>query len=210
MKKILFLTILLFTIKAASAQRFFGARRDFDESYRPRFGFAVAAAFSNAVPASTNNFIVSGITGFSLGLTHHFPVGDNLVIGSELLYAERGYKANTPAGEYTQRSHFIDIPVVAKYYFKKIDIYAGPQYSYLLSAPNTYDNNFVVDERPYYDYNGPKSFFAAVAGLGYSINESVDVNARYVIDIKGRSANGSIRIPNYRIQYFQIAFGIKF
>ena len=210
MKKILFLTIILFTLKAASAQQFFGARRDYDDSFRPRLGFAVAAAFSNAVPTSTTTFTVSGVTGFSLGLTYHFPVGDNFAVGSELLYGERGYKANTPSGEFTQRTRFLDIPVLAKYHIKKVDIYAGPQFSYLLSANNTYENNFVISERPFYDYDGPKSFFAGVVGAGYNINESVDVNARYVIDIKGRSSNGNTRIPNYRIRYFQIAFGIKF
>jgi len=210
MKKILSLIIGLFIVANANAQ-FFGARGDYEYSFRPRFGVAMGAAFSNAVPSSKSNYDTGALAGFSMGITYGHPVTNNLAIGVEALYAQKGYAATTQAGRFSQRSQFLDIPIYAKFLVgNKFNLFAGPQISYLLSSSNLYNEGFDESVRGYYQYSGVKTFFAGVIGAGIDINTHVNLNARYAIDLKGTNANGNIYVPAYKHQALQLAFGFKF
>jgi len=211
MKKALFLIIGLFIITNANAQQFFGARSDFDDSFRPRFGFTMGAAFSNAVPSSKSNYDTGALAGFTLGLTYNHPVTDNLSIGAEALYAQKGYAATTQAGRFSQRSQFLDIPVYVKLKTGSgFNVFAGPQISQLLSSNNIYNEGFDQSVRGFYQYSGVKTFFAGVIGAGVDLNSHVNLNARYAIDLKGTNANGNTYVPEYKHQALQVAFGFKF
>lgn len=211
MKKILPLIIGLFITAGANAQEFFGARGDFDDSFRPRFGFAMAGAFSNAVASSKSNYTTGALAGFSLGFTYNHPVSDRFSIGAEALYSQKGYAATTQSGRFSQRSQFMDIPVFVKMKTgNRFNIFAGPQLSYMLSSNNTYNEGFDQSVRGYYQYSGVKTFFAGVIGAGIDITDHVNLNARYAIDLKGTNANGNTFVPAYRHQALQLAFGFKF
>ena len=134
----------------ASAQQFFGARGDYDDAFRPRFGFSMGAAFSNAVPSSKSNYDTGAIAGFSLGFTYSNPVSDLISIGAEALYSQKGYAATTQAGRFSQSSQFMDIPVYIKLNTgRKFNVFAGPQLSYLLSSNNRYNEGFDESLRPF-------------------------------------------------------------
>lgn len=210
MKKILPFIIGLFITANANAQQFFGARQDFDDAFRPRFGFTMGAAMSSAVPNVKSNYATGGLAGFSFGFTYNYPVTYKLSVGAEALYSQKGYEATTQSGRYSQRSQFLDVPVFAK--FKtghRISLFAGPQFSYMLAASNSYNEGFNESLRGNYQYNGLKVFFAGVVGAGFDINSTINVNARYAIDFKGTNANGNYYVPEYRHQALQLAFGFK-
>lgn len=211
MKKILPIIIGLLITASANAQQFFGARQDYDDAFRPRFGFTMAAALSNAVPAVNSNYATGGLAGFSFGFTYNYPVTYNLSVGAEALYSQKGYEATTQSGRFSQRSQFLDIPVFAK--FKtghRVSLFAGPQFSYMLTANNSYNEGFNEGVRQYYQYSGVRAFFAGVVGAGFDVNSTVNVNVRYAIDFKGTNANGNTYVPEYRHQALQLAFGFKF
>ncbi|MFD0751522.1 porin family protein [Mucilaginibacter calamicampi] len=211
MKKTLYLLIGLFITVNASAQQFFGARADYDDAFRPRFGFTMGAAFSNAVPASKSNYDTGALAGFSLGFTYNHPVSYLVSIGAEALYSQKGYAATTQSGRFSQHSQFLDIPVYVKLNAgNKLNVFAGPQISHLLSSNNLYNEGFDESVRGFYQYSGIKTFFAGVIGAGVDINNHVNVNARYTIDLKGTNANGNRYVPEYKHQALQLAFGFKF
>lgn len=211
MKKILPLIIGLFITASASAQEFFGARGDFDDSFRPRFGFAMGAAFSNALPSSKSNYNTGALAGFSFGFTYNHPVSNILSIGAEALYSQKGYAATTQSGRFSQRSQFLDIPVFAKIKTgHRFNVFVGPQLSYMLSSNNLYSADFAESVRGFYQYDGVKTFFAGVIGAGVDINDHVNLNARYAVDLKGTNANGNKYVPAFRHQALQLAFGFKF
>ncbi len=210
MKKTLSLIIGLFIVANANAQFFFFFG-DYEYSFRPRFGVAMGAAFSNAVPSSKSNYDTGALAGYSMGITYSHPVTNNLAIGVEALYAQKGYAATTQAGRFSQRSQFLDIPIYAKFLVgNAFNLFAGPQISYLLSSNNLYNEGFDESVRGYYQYSGVKTFFAGVIGAGIDINTHVNLNARYAIDLKGTNANGNIYVPAYKHQALQLAFGFKF
>lgn len=212
MKKILYLIIIigLWATAGAKAQQFFGAREDFDSDFRPRFGFAIGGAFSNAVPASKSFYDTGALPGFSFGVTYNRPVSDKLSIGAEVLYSQKGYAATTQSGRFSQRSQFLDVPIFAKIRTGgRFNVFAGPQLSYMLSSSNVYNQGFDESLRGYYQYSGVRALFTGVVGIGVDVNEHVNLNARYAIDLKGTNANGNIYMPGVRHQALQLAFGFK-
>jgi hypothetical protein len=91
------------------------------------------------------------------------------------------------------------------------NFYIGPQLSYLLSTTNTYNNGFITTSEHYYeDNNGHKSFLDGVIGVSFDLNRSVDLHARYTIDLQQTDSNGYTYVPDYRNQVWQFGLGFKF
>ena len=90
------------------------------------------------------------------------------------------------------------------------NFYVGPQLSYLLSTTNTYDNGFVISSEQYYENNnGHKSFLDGVIGVSFDLNRSVDLHARYTIDLEKTDDYGNTYVPNYRNQVWQFGIGFR-
>jgi hypothetical protein len=212
MKKIIIITICVLLTGLAHAQTYFnGARADYDSFFQPRVGFTLGVAFSNTVKQYQSNFNTGALPGFNAGFTFDFPVSHTLVIAPEILYAQKGYAATTPNGGYTQRSQYVDIPVLAKFRSGSVlNFYVGPQVSYQVSSANSYNHDFVANTRDFYKYSGNKFFYAGVVGAGFDINRTVDIHARYAIDFQGTHTNGNNYVPSYRNQALQVSLGFKF
>ncbi len=218
MKKILFLAIGLLVAGSVSAQRrFYHSPRntmsnDYSNFYQPTIGFEIGANISNSVSNSSSNYTTGSLAGLNAGITFNLPIIYPLSFAPEVLYSEKGYTAATQDGNYTQRTNFIDVPLLAKFKLGPVaNFYIGPQLSYLISTTNTYDNGFTVTSEQYYaNNNGHKSFLDGVVGVSFDFNRSVDLHARYTIDLQQTDNYGSTYVPNYSNQVWQIGLGFKF
>jgi hypothetical protein len=218
MKKILFLAIGLLVAASVSAQRrFYHPQRNtnnnnYSDFYQPAIGFEIGANISNSVSSSGSNYSTGSLAGLNAGITFNLPIIYPLSFAPEVLYSEKGYTATTQDGNYTQRTNFIDVPLLAKFKLGPVfNFYIGPQLSYLISTTNTYDNGFTVTSEQYYDNNnGHKSFLDGVVGVSFDFNRSVDLHARYTIDLQQTDYYGTTYVPNYRNQVWQIGLGFKF
>lgn len=203
----------VFLAGLANAQTYFnGARADYDSFFRPRVGFTMGVAFSNTLKSyQAANYNTGTLTGFNAGFTFDFPVSHTFLITPEILYSQKGYAATTPSGDFTQRSQYIDVPVLAKFRSGSVlNFFVGPQISYQFSSNNSYSSGFADNLREYYQYSGSKTFVAGVVGIGADINNHVDIRARYAIDLQGTNTNGNNYVPSYRNQALQISLGFKF
>jgi len=227
MKKILFLAIGLLAAGSVSAQGYYGPRRAprrivrrapqqqqryaYDDFYTPKVGLAIGANFANTVNSYNSDFNTGTIAGFNGGLTLDIPLIYPLSFEPEILYSQKGYTARTMDGNFTQRSHFIDVPLLAKFHLAPgFNFLVGPQISFLAATTNTYDNGFVITAQDHYDYNGNKTFLDGVIGVSVDLNRSVDLHARYTIDFARNDYNGYSYVPEYRNQVWQIGLGVRF
>jgi hypothetical protein len=129
MKKIIFLAAGLLLAGAANAQI--------------KFGVAGGADFSNIIKTDDPNFKTDYKTGFNAGVTLDIHLIGPLSFAPEILYAQKGYQAQTTFGQFDQRTNFIDAPLLAKFKLAPgFSVVAGPQVSFLLSTTNTYSNGF--------------------------------------------------------------------
>ncbi|WP_238395297.1 porin family protein [Mucilaginibacter sp. 14171R-50] len=227
MKKILFMAICLLTVAGSvSAQRYDRRyprrvirrpvpvqeryQRRGDNFYQPRVGIAGGVNFSNTVDAYNSDFSTSTIAGLHLGLTFDIPVAYPLSFAPEILFSQKGFRAETTYGEFKQRTNYIDIPLLAKFRLVPgFNFVVGPQLSFLTSTKNIYDDGFNTIYENDYDNRGDKSYISGVIGVGIDLNRNVELRGRYAIDLdKNRSNSGAI--PDYRNQVFQLGLGFKF
>jgi hypothetical protein len=217
MKKILFIAICLTVIAGSvSAQRRYHKQRNSQRDnngdyYSPKIGLTIGANVSNQVSSNNSNYSTGSIAGLNAGLTFDLPIIYPLSFAPEVLFSQKGYEATTNNGVFTQRTNFIDIPLLAKFKVgPSFNFVIGPQLSYLLNTTNTYDNGFVVSNETYYENNnGHKSFLDGVIGVSFDLGRYVDLRARYTLDFQKTDSQGSTYVPNYRNQVWQFGIGFK-
>jgi hypothetical protein len=228
MKKILFLAICLFAVGSVSAQRYerryprrvirrpapvqerYRQNRS-DDFWQPKVGLAAGVNFSNTVDAYNSDFSTSTIAGWHAGLTFEIPIAYPLSFAPEVLFSQKGYKAETIDGNFKQRTSYVDLPLLAKFRLVPgFNFVIGPQFTFITSTRNIYDDGFNTISQPEYNYRGDKSYISGVIGVGINLNRNVELRGRYAIDLDKNYSNGNSAIPDYRNQVFQLGIGFKF
>jgi hypothetical protein len=215
MKKLFFLAVVLIIAGSANAQYRRGGgyrhQRASDDFTQIRAGITGGINIANTVSSSNSNFSTDSKAGVNLGIFVEIPIAYPFSFVPEVLYSQKGYRANTAYGQFAQRANFIDVPLLAKFKLAQaFNIYVGPQLSFLTSTRNTYYDGFNKLYEETYKYNGDKNFITGVAGVSFDLNRNVDLRARYAIDFRENNPNGSSGVPEYRNQVWQIGLGLKF
>lgn len=229
MKKLLFLAIGLLTIagtievQAQNRPRRYPRRvvrrlppeqrrrQPVDDFYRPKVGIAGGLNISNTVDAYNADFSTSSVAGAHVGLTFELPIVYPLSFAPEILFSQKGYKAQTTYGTFRSRTNFIDVPLLAKFRVTRgFNIVAGPQLTFQTSTRNTYDNGFNTIYRDNYDNLQDKSYVSGVLGVGINLNRNVELRGRYAIDLSQNRGDFNSSLPDFRNQVFQIGLGFKF
>lgn len=161
-------------------------------------------------------------TGFYAGGYVNIPVTEQFSIEPSLLYSQKGYALNgsfsvkgaefLSAGAKAQlNTTYIDLPVVAKANFSGLQIFAGPQISYLADAKlrttvgalgfNLVDENFDVKNQ----FNSID--FALTGGVGYQFSNGFNISAAYDHGLS-KVDNGQSFDSYNRV--FKVGVGFKF
>ncbi|MFI5451644.1 porin family protein [Pedobacter sp. UC225_61] len=206
MKKIIILAMGLFITGVANAQ-------STDKAIR--FGIKAGANYSNIIKDDGNNdFKTDYLVGYHAGITLDIPLLPNLAFTPEALYSTKGYKSSSTFGDFTQTTHFIDIPILASIKLAEgLNVVAGPQVSFLLSTNNKFENGFGTAEQKIVEDDSDrfkKSLVGGVIGFRYDFSDKVGINGRYALDFQKNNENGSTQTPEYKNQVFQLGLGIKF
>ncbi|MDB5131954.1 MAG: hypothetical protein JWR02_1703 [Mucilaginibacter sp.] len=222
MKKILFfLAISLLVAGSVSAQGYYyGPRRAVrrpaprshtDEFYRIRFGLTGGVNIANTINAYNSNYTTAAIAGFNAGLTMEIPLIYPLSFAPEVLYSQKGFAAATTSdGNFTQRTNYIDVPLLAKFKLSPtFNFLIGPQLAIPVSTTQTYDNGFNITSEQNYNTYGQKTILDGVLGVSFDFNPNVELRVRYAVDLQQNSQN-SADGSDYRNQVWQIGLGIKF
>jgi Outer membrane protein beta-barrel domain len=100
------------------------------------------------------------------------------LVQPELLYSAKGSRVQYNLGTYTQRSHYIDVPLLAKITVNGLFFELGPQISFLAAIRN---------ESPYGTFTSTKDSnrftLGAASGIGYQLPQGLGLTLRYTHDI---------------------------
>lgn len=171
----------------------------------------------------TNGIITTNaITGFNGGGYVNIPVGGNLSLEPGLYYSAKGYQLK---GSYTVkdisilsadavstlRTGYIDMPVLLKANFNGLQVFAGPQVSYLTGASlntratvaffNLLNSNMDVTNR----FNRWDA--AVTGGVGYQFSNGLRLTAAYERGLMKADAAKNTELYN---QGFTIRAGFSF
>ncbi|MDR6942701.1 porin family protein [Mucilaginibacter pocheonensis] len=225
MKKFIFLAICLFAVGTASAQSYYdGPRhrpprryvrherpRQYDDFNQVKVGLTAGLNLSNTIDAYDSRFSSGTIAGLNAGLTVEVPLAYPVSFAPELLFSQKGFKAYTDYGKFTQRTNYIDVPLLVKFRLARgFGLLLGPQLTFLTSTKNTYETGFNTSyEERYNDHVGDQSYVAGVVGISVDLNRNVELRGRYNIDFSRNTSDNS-DLPDYRNQVWQIGLGFKF
>ncbi|WP_345955190.1 porin family protein [Mucilaginibacter sp. PAMB04168] len=211
-RKLLLAAMVLLIVGTADAQRRgYRKQRSSDDFYQPRVGLTGGLNIANTVSSRNSDFSTDTKLGANFGLFVDIPIVYPLSFQPEILYSQKGYRANTAYGDFAQRANFIDVPILAKLKLAPaFNVLVGPQVSFLMNTRNTYYDGFDVIQQEKYSYNGDKTFVGGVIGIQLDLNRNVDLRGRYTIDFQENNPNGSSGVPDYRNQVWQIGLGFKF
>ncbi|HEY8782437.1 MAG TPA: porin family protein [Mucilaginibacter sp.] len=220
MKKNLYLlAICLLVAGSVSAQGYYygprrvrrpAPRRQYDDFYRVRVGITGGLNIANTIEANNAGYSTEAIAGFNAGLFLDIPLIYPLSFAPEVLYSQKGFAAVTTDGNYTQRSNYIDVPLLAKFHLSPtFNLLIGPQVSFPVSTTNTYDNGFVVTNEQHYNTYGNGAILDGVVGVSFDLSRDVELRARYTLDLEQNQQNASYG-GDYRNQVWQIGLGFKF
>jgi hypothetical protein len=193
MKKyfLLFASVALSTLAIAQTKPSFGVRGGV--SYSRLEGDAVTS-LQSLLDFSNGAITTSNRTGFFGGGFVNIPVSEQFSIEPAVLYSQKGYELRgdlsikgaefLSAGAKAQlNTTYIDIPVVAKLNVSGLQIFAGPQVSYLADAKlrttagalgfNIIDNT--MDAKSQFN----QWDVALTGGLGYRFGNGFNITAAY-------------------------------
>ncbi|MBW3130550.1 porin family protein [Hymenobacter profundi] len=174
MKKLLLTSIILLTGSLSS------------QAQNVRFGIKAGANYSNVYFRNITR--PERLWGFAAGGFAQIPLTADgfFSIQPELLYSMKGSKGPVSfGGEYRQRLHYIDLPVLAKINASGFIFELGPQISFLAAARSQTPNGTFTD------LNGSNRLvLGAVAGVGYQLPMGLGITLRYANDLTTLSPNG--------------------
>jgi hypothetical protein len=221
MKKQLLLiaSLTLGTLTFAQSQPSFGIKAGVISSGMK--GDAVNS-LQNLMDFTNGGVTTSNHTGFFVGGNVSLPISDLVSVEPGLYYSEKGYDmrgdlnlkglkflgANAKAN---LASHYVDMPVLLKLNFNGLQVFAGPQVSYLTKADlrttagalgfNVLDKTMdATDQFNRWDA-------AVTAGLGYQFASGFNVSASYDYGLSKVDANKSFDSYN---RGFRAGIGFKF
>lgn len=171
----------------------------------------------------TNGAITtSGHTGFFAGANASIPVSDLVSVEPGLYYTQKGYEMNGKIGlknlEFLSAnakakltSNYIDLPVLLKLNFNGLQLFAGPQVSYLAKADlrttagalgfNVLDKTMdATDQFNRWDVG-------LTSGLGYQFPNGFNISASYDHGLSKVDANRNLDSYN---RNFKVGIGFNF
>lgn len=188
-----------------------------DNMATPRafFGFKVGTNYSNVYDTDGDSFDADPKFGLAIGAFVTIPLGEFLGVQPEILFSQKGYKANgnlfgTPY-EITRTTNYIDIPLlVAVKPVKSLTLLAGPQYSYLLSQKNKFENGqtSIEQEDEFDNENLRKNTLCFTGGVDINLEKLV-VSGRLGWDLFKNNGDGSTTTPRYKNAWYQLTLGYR-
>lgn len=216
--------LLIFAIIISS-----GAFAQSKASFGVKAGISSAGMRGDAVN-SLNNLLdfsdgmisTKNTTGFFAGAYTAIPIADMISIEPGLYYSQKGYeldgKLNLKGAEFLGanakaklQSQYVDIPVLLKANIYGLQLFAGPQFSYLAKADLKTTAGVLGINLLNSTINATSQFnrwdAALVGGIGYSFGNGLNITASYDYGLSKVDANKSIGSYNNVIK---VGVGVNF
>ena len=150
-------------------------------------------------------------TGFYAGVFAGIPISKNISVEPGLLYTQKGYLLNGELGikgveflganaRMRLQNDYLDIPLLLKVNAGGLQIFGGPQFSYLLSSNlrttasvlgfNLLNKNIDAINQ----FN--RTDVALTGGIGYNLTEKININAAYDYGLQKIDKNQNVAAYN--------------
>ncbi|WBO83585.1 porin family protein [Hymenobacter yonginensis] len=101
-----------------------------------------------------------------------------LILQPELLYSQKGSRITYASGTYTDRFHYLDLPILARINAGGLFFEVGPQISYLVAVRNEGPTGTFTNTE-----GANRLQAGGVAGVGYQLPMGLGLGVRYTHDL---------------------------
>lgn len=187
-----------------------------DNREKMQFGLKAGLNYSNVYDERTDEFYSDPKFGFAGGMFLRIPISKYLGIQPEILYSQKGFKGEgvllDSEYDFTRTTSYIDVPIQLAFKPSEyLTIVAGPQYSYLVSQKDDFDNTLVSysQKEEFENDNIRNNILGFVAGLDINIKNIV-LSTRMGWDIMNNHGDGTSNTPRYKNMWYQATIGYAF
>jgi hypothetical protein len=189
-----------------------------NDDYRSKIslGFKGGINIANVFDTDGEDFISNNRVGLAAGAFLHLPIGSLIGIQPEIMFSQKGFNGEGSLlgidYEFSRTSNFIDLPIL--FAFKPIGgftLFAGPQYSYLLSTSENIstDGLSLENTQEFENQDLRNNLLGFATGFDINLNQII-VGFRASWDLMQNSSDGSSEAPRYRNAVYQITAGFRF
>lgn len=200
---------------------------------KPAFGIRAGLSTAGMRGDAVNNLqnlldLTDGIvtsrnrTGFFAGAYTSVPLGENFSVEPALYYSQKGYELNGAlkgkgvdflgvSANAALNMHYVDLPVLLKGNFGGLQVFAGPQVSYLAKADLRTSAGLLGFNLLNSTLDATEQFnrwdVGITGGLGYQFSNGINVMAAYDHGLSRVDANKRVNSYNRSIK---VGVGITF
>jgi hypothetical protein len=186
------------------------------ESEKLRFGTKAGLNLANVYDTEGEEFDADAKLGVVTGVFVSIPVGDVLGLQPEFLFSQKGFKARGSilGSEYTftRTLNYLDVPLlIALRPIPEFSLVAGPQYSYLISRKDVFENSMlnIENEEEFENENIRKNTLCFLGGFDINVDYFV-FGARVGLDLFNNNGDGTSTTPRYKNMWYQATIGLRF
>ena len=180
------------------------------------FGLKAGLNRSNVYDSKTQDFRNDPKMGFVGGVFASIPLSEFIGIQPEILYSQKGFKGSGitlgQAYNVTRTTNYIDVPIfLAIKPISFITILAGPQFSYLTSQKDDFDNTLFSSsqEQQFQNSNLRRNMLCFVGGLDFNLMSAAVISTRMGWDFQRNNGDGTSSVPNYKNVWLQLTLGFR-
>lgn len=171
---------------------------------------------SNVYDKSGEEFVADAKYGYAFGGFVSIPIGEFIGVQPEVLYSQKGFKANGrllgSTYSFTRTSSFIDVPLHLQLKFGTMfSFLVGPQFSFLTQTKDEYnDGSISIDQqKEITNDNIKKNILGASLGFDIYVTQLV-ISGRVAWDLQKNNGDGTSDKPRYRNVVAQLTLGLMF
>lgn len=147
---------------------------------------------------------LKSLTGFHAGGYVHYFFSDPIAVQVEILFSQKGSKWDDSFNSAKDILSYIDIPLLIRYQILKfLNVHAGPQFGFLMSAKTKYDDGYDEDAKDWYKSTDVGLALGAEGNLPFRIN----ITLRYILGLNNIATE---ELGNtWKNNVFQVSVGFR-
>jgi len=211
-KILLIISVVITTFSFAQTQAKYGIRAGITSTSMS--GNAIDN-FNNLLDFSKGNITTKDQTGFFAGTYVIIPVSENFSIEPAVYYSQKGYELNGALNlkgldflganaKAILQSQYIDVPVMLKADFNGLQIFAGPQFSYLVKSNLKTTASILGINLLNHTTDATSQFnrwdAGLTGGIGYQFANGMNIMASYDYGLTKVDANNNVKAYNRGIK----------
>src|SRR5665647_313100 len=211
-KILLIISVVVTTFSFAQTQAKYGIRAGITSTSMS--GNAIDN-FNNLLDFSKGNITTKDQTGFFAGTYVIIPVSENFSIEPAVYYSQKGYELNGALNlkgldflganaKAVLQSQYIDVPVMLKDNFNGLQIFAGPQFSYLVKSNLKTTASILGINLLNHTTDATSQFnrwdAGLTGGIGYQFANGMNIMASYDYGLTKVDANNNVKAYNRGIK----------